>query len=282
MPPTQEVVSSKTFVEGYSFPYSVNQPSSDSKLEKDLVEISGLSTLDKGDDLLAVQDEKGRLFVISDKDGHIKKSEKFGGKNDYEGVEITPDAIYVVNSSGTLFEINKKDYTDVKTFKTALDISFDIEGLGFDAVNNRLLLACKSFGNRAADKRGVWGFDLKTKTLSKAPIFELSVQAIEANLKADKQNEGMAKILAVMANSSNPFGPSAIAVHPKTGNYYILAHQGKMLVVTNPAGHILHIAGLDKTIHRQPEGLTFLPDGTMFIANEGGGKKGLVYRYEIN
>jgi uncharacterized protein YacL len=41
------------------------------------------------------------------------------------------------------------------------------------------------------------------------------------------------------------------------------------------------VVGLHRKTHPQTEGITFLPDGTLVLADEGQGKKGRLTRYQV-
>ncbi len=78
------------------------------------------------------------------------------------------------------------------------------------------------------------------------------------------------------------FQPSAIAIHPITGNLYILASVGKSLAVFSKQGKMLSLVRLNSKIHAQPEGICFSPDGTLYIVNEGKDGKGIILKFEQN
>ena len=77
------------------------------------------------------------------------------------------------------------------------------------------------------------------------------------------------------------FSPSAIAVHPKTGQMYVLSSVGKILVVLDAKGNVQKVEKLDKSEYRQPEGLCFAKDGTMYMSSEGKGGKARIYRFDM-
>jgi len=70
------------------------------------------------------------------------------------------------------------------------------------------------------------------------------------------------------------------SIHPKTGNYYVLSANAHRLVVMNRNGKTLSSVALDPKLLRQPEGICFSPDGTLFIASEGDGKKGYLLQFD--
>ncbi|MBK7408618.1 MAG: SdiA-regulated domain-containing protein [Saprospirales bacterium] len=76
------------------------------------------------------------------------------------------------------------------------------------------------------------------------------------------------------------FAPSALAIHPLTGHLYLLSSVGKLLVVLDrETGAIIYVQKLKKSVHPQPEGICFDPDGTMYISNEGKDGNGLIHKF---
>ena len=83
---------------------------------------------------------------------------------------------------------------------------------------------------------------------------------------------------ATKFGKANNFGPSGIAVHPLSGDIYVLSSRGKILVQLDAEGKYLDAWKLDKKNFKQPEGICFAPNGDMYISNEGrGGKANLLH-----
>jgi hypothetical protein len=64
------------------------------------------------------------------------------------------------------------------------------------------------------------------------------------------------------------FKPSAAAVHPITGDYYLISAINDLLVVIDRAGVVKGACAIDKYLFKQPEGLAFMPNGNLLISNE--------------
>lgn len=268
----------------YPFSYRLDQPDATFKLHNDLVEISGLSLSNDPRYLLAVNDEEGKVFFIDKKTGEIEKDEKFGKSGDYEGVEMVGDMLYAVRNSGTIVAVENLGKEDKKdeSYNTALDPDNDVEGLCFDSATNRLLLACKGEAGKGGEfrlKRAVYGFDLEKKELVEDPVFIIDRE--EIRIFAEKLGKKVPKLIEILApdSSSSSFAPSGIAIHPITKDIYLISSVGKVLVILNPDGKIVHLERLDSTLFRQPEGICFEADGTMYIASEGKGGKGRLFRF---
>ena len=243
-------------------------------LAPQLKEISGISLSANQKYILAVNDEEGKIFYLDKNNGKIFKSIKFNKPGDYEGIEAIGKKIYVLKSNGTIYEVKhiESENQKTKTHKTFLNSSYDLEGLGYDASNNYLLLACKAKagkGKRFKKKRAIYAFDLNVDTLLKNPIYLIDRQAILDSLQIKAGY--VDKVLEVFSpeQSSIAFAPSGVAVHPLTKEIYVLSSAGKLLVVLDPTGKISKLIPLDKKLFEQPEGICFDKAANLYISSEG-------------
>lgn len=278
---------SLTLSEGYQFPYQLSSPEQAISLPAELNEISGLSLYAEEQEIAAVQDEKGLIFFLDRATGQVLRKEAFWKDGDYEGIEAVGDTLYVVKSSGTIYKVALKadgGAPEVEKYNFFLNSDNDVEGLGYDPAGNRLLLACKAeagYGDKKyPGKKAIYAFNLETASLSEAPVYFVAADSIRQYLEADPAIRKLETLVEFFDPEVDfDFSPSAIAVHPRTGNLYITSSVGKMLLVLHPSGRILHIEKLSKTIHPQPEGLCFDKSGTLFLSNEGKGGQGKIYRF---
>lgn len=262
-----------------NFPYHLDQPDATFELTAEMKEISGLSmaggpTGASGQFLAAVNDEKGVVFLLDKNTVEIKSRVEFWETGDYEGIEIAGDDAWVVKSSGTLFQVKNfaSPNPQVETFKSFLSRENDVEGLAYDSKNQRLLIACKGKGTEdGSPNRAVFAFDLTTKIVSPSPVFVITLDGFQSFLKESGEGDLEKKLGKLVSPEDGQlnFGPSGIAIHPLTADIFIISAKGNLLLVLNPAGKILHLVKLKKSIHAQPEGICFDADGTLFIANEG-------------
>ena len=273
--------------------YSFNTPDETFDMPENLKEISGLSISPDGQELCAVNDEEGIIFFINKKTGKVEREVKFGKHGDYEGIEVVGQKIYVVKSTGSVYEVSEigKDTASFKKTKYLLKKENDTEGLGYDAKNNLLLFACKGVAclhgscqiDSCKTKKSIYGLDLEENYFLPKAVFEIKWKDVISFLKKNKTPEELEKMDRYIhpENEKFAFYPSALAVHPVTDNIYILSSKGKTIVVLSAQGEILKIEKLDKKIHAQPEGITFDKYGVMFISNESKkGKKGRVYVFK--
>jgi uncharacterized protein YjiK len=273
-------------VDTLPFTYDLEHPDGKFKLPGRLDEISGLGISEDGTMLVAVNDEQGKLFFLDKNTGKVVDEFKFGKSGDYEGVEIADGRVYVVNSSGTLYTVShpgeKKQETT--TYKTVLHRANDVEGLAYDKAAGRLFIACK--GRAGEDdsmkgKRAIYSFDLEEKKLGEEPLYLISRD--EIGKWRHRKNNLAQRVIGYFDDSfsDDAFGPSGLAIHPLTGEVYVLSSVGKCLVVLSPAGKILHFKSLNPDLHQQPEGICFDSEGTLYISNEAKGGTAKLFKYRM-
>lgn len=239
-------------------------------LPKVLTEISGLAYLDQNR-FLCIQDEQGTLFIYNTSTASIEKEIPFAGPGDYEGLTLVNQTAWVVRSDGHLYEID--DITAakpvVKEYSTPLTIEQNIEGLCYDKKNNRLLLAIKDAEPGDTGYKGIYGFDLTSRKLATEPAFKIDLSnAIFSNQKAKK-------------NKNDVIMPSAIAIHPISEDIYITDGRKAKLLILGSGGNIKNLYQLNSNEFAQPEGITFQPEGKMFISNEGPKKPANILQVEV-
>ena len=239
-------------------PYRLDAPAVVVELPAELREISGLTVLPSGN-LGAVQDERGTIYEVDPATGRIVDRLAFHGAGDFEGVELTPDAVWALRSDGDLYRVSR-DSTGAPTARkveTGLKGRNDAEGLGYDGT--RLLIACKEWpGKGLGDVRAVYAFDLETEQVLPRPVALLDRQRVDGRLA---------------------FKPSALAVHPVSGQVYVLSSVREAIAVLSPRGALLAVLPFPAGLVPQPEGIAFAADGTMFISSEGPAGPGLLLRY---
>lgn len=264
--------------ENLDFTYNLKKPTERHYLPYVLEEISGL-TYKQPNQVLAVDDESGKVFEYDLKKRDIVHSIDFYKADDYEGVELVGDTIFILKYDGDLFRITYSHQKKQKAtkFENELDRKNDTEGLGYDASREILLIACKEEPDLRSDTsikgRAFYGFDIASNALSSNPLFVISPHELESFWEAHRDFD--------YEKNRIKFKPSAIATHPISGNYYILSSVGKMLVVTDKKGTIKGTYPVAPRILGQPEGICFAPNGDLFISSEGEGDRGYILKFTM-
>lgn len=237
-----------------SFPYNLESPSTTYRLPSILEEISALSYYGPNQ-LATLNDEQGRVYVYDLDKKKVVKRIRFEDNGDFEGLELIGKDMYAIKSNGKLYKFNIDIEGFVESIETPFTSENDVEGLGYDKSRNSLLFALKGKGNiDHANVKGkaVYGYHLTSKEFSKTPLFVLKDKDLER----------------VLGSSSPKFRPSAIAVHPISGEIYMVASVGSALVVFNNDGTPKNLSILKRSLFPQPEGIAFMPNGDLFISNE--------------
>lgn len=256
-----------------TLPYDLDNPSLTINLvSEDLKEISGIGPTSKPGEYLAIADEKGEIFFVDGTGGGaISQRVLFRDKGDFEGVEMVDNNLWAVKSDGKLFEVSNWNNTPptVTEYETPLQKSDDIEGLGYDNAHRALLVACKGDPDSAYIRK-IYSFDLKTKQLSATPVYSIN------------PNEVNALVPYSDTEKHHYFSPSGIAIHPKTGDVYVISSALKRLVVLDEnTGKIIAAVRLDKKILPQPEGIAFDPQGNLHLSSEGKKGEGLLLKFDL-
>jgi len=230
--------------------YNLNKPIVYT-LPEALNEISGLYYYKKDSSVFAIHDEKGWLFKIYLKMPVQIERWKFSDAGDYEDLTFKDSTFYVLKSKGAIekFKFLSGDSLLFQSFKVP-QTGDEFETLYYDSTEKKLILICK---NCIGDKKrqvSSWFFDPQTDSFSTG--FAIQTAKIKEQLNDDELK----------------FKPSAAAVHPITGELYIIASVNKALVILNKDHTVKNSYKIDPSLFKQPEGMTFTPKGDLIISNE--------------
>ncbi len=232
-----------------------------------LEEVSGLTVTPDGR-LFAHNDEWAAVYQIDPETGGIVKAFMVGSAvvaGDFEGIAAARGGLALVTSSGEILEFPEGaagSYVPYRVHTTQLGRFCEIEGLAYDPVQEEFLLPCKE--PRTREFQGhlvVISVPLETMRPYQVPRVFLPLEALEDHgLEAS-------------------FHPSTIEVLPGDGTLILAAAREAALVELTSRGRLLAARKLSKRDHPQAEGLAFLPDGTLVLADEGRGGRGRITLY---
>ena len=239
-------------------------------LPDELHEISGLAVTSDGR-LFAHGDEAGTIYQVDPRAGKIlarfslssegveadlgKKRTDSHLTGDFEDLAIVGQRFFLVTSNGVLLEFAEgKDGAEVPvtTHVTGLEDVCEIEGLAHARADETLLLLCKTMRDKSARAQvAVYAWSLADRKLGSSPRLSVPWSAL-APLTGGKG-----------------FNGSALAVTPDGRSLAMVAGPQQLFAEVTPEGSPVTGGALDPAVHPQPEGLAFLPDGTLLVANEG-------------
>ncbi len=269
LPDTMAVLQRKISLESYTLN---EETATHMKLPAYLEEISGLA-MTRDNRLLSHNDERGVIFEIDYQNGAIAKSFQLSDmKNpvasDFEGIATIDDQIYLVTSSGRLYECREGTAGESVLFNvytTGVGRDCEIEGLAYDESKRALLLMCKDA--RSADMEGqlaVYHWSIDEKQLNKDAHTVIPVAEFSQHIKGKN------------------FQPSGIERHPISGNYFIVAARQGAIAEITPGGKVVAAREFPAQWHRQTEGITFASDGTLIVSDEGAGKRARLTLYPVS
>lgn len=238
------------------------------KLSRRLEEISGLAVTAEGR-VLAHNDERAVVYELDPLSGDILKafSAGVGGiPGDFEGIATVGHRLFLLTSSGDLLETTEGEDGDAREYRVhrlGLSGVCEFEGLAFDAGHQSLLLPCKT-----TKKDGLQDH-LVVLEVTLDPLRPYPIPRIFLPFE-DLQRFDL----------KDRFHPSAIEVHPETGRAFLLSARQETILEVTTEGVLLAGRELRRKTHPQPEGITFLPSGSLLLADEGQGKRGRITLYE--
>jgi uncharacterized protein YjiK len=246
-------------------------------LPAELNEISSITWVK--DHWVAVQDELGTLYHISPQSGEITNRSAFRPNGDFEGVQFVGDRIYAMRAKGFLYELTLDQalQQSVKAKEINLNLPANTNLEGITALEPNILILADKGDKDSINARNIYRYDLSTSELSTwlsitPDMFAAWIlKATNANGKPLKQKE----------NGEFKFAPSGLAVHPVSGDVYVLSSVGKWLLIFDKDKGFKSLSKLDKTVFVQPEGIDFDGDGRLWISTEGKeGKPAMIIRQD--
>jgi len=236
-------------------PYDFSLPDEKFSLGSHLHEISGMAYIPGTNYILAENDEKGDIFTIDFKNKQDKVNKiKFGGKGDYEDIVYTDSAVYMLVSTGSIVKVPKDSTKATTEFDFEKGGKNEFETLYLDEETHSLIMLCKECSHEKDEIRVAYRFDLEKEEFSAEPAYTIHISEIQKKLGDDKAE----------------FKPSAAGINPVTKKIFIVASVGKVLVIADKSGKVEQVFRLDPAMYNQPEGMTFAPNGDLYISNEGG------------
>jgi uncharacterized protein YjiK len=223
-------------------------------LEKKLNEISGLFFLEDEEAMLAVADDKKKIYRLSPKGEVSDYYDPELPSADFEDVVKVGSSIYTLISNGTIIEISKTDSgLTTQNYPFWSTEKNDFETIYYDSATKGLVILCKSCAfEKGKHQRTAFRFDMKTKQFDKQPFYSISSEKVQDVLKDGKVD----------------FKPSALAIHPIEKRLYVLASAGNLLVITSMKGEVEEAYRLNPNLYPQAEGIAFARNGDMYVSNE--------------
>jgi hypothetical protein len=234
------------------------EPAWRAELPKALAEISGLAPAGDGS-VYAHGDEQAAVFRFDL--ATRRPTERFGLagragllRGDFEDIQVLGRRVFLVNSEGAIYEAPLAgDGQVVQAVRRTAGFggNCEVEGMAWDPGTNSLLLLCKQVKSKRWKKQVViLAVSAETWRVAPEPRMLIPEDRLEA------------------VTGARGFGGSAIARHPRTGTFLLVAGPQRTYAEVDARGRVLGGGKLDKRRHPQPEGIAVTPELTLLISDE--------------
>lgn len=236
--------------------YQLNDPQR-FRVRESMQEISGIVLDPDEKNIYAINDEEGRIYLIDVTVDDVYRYWKFGRSGDYEDLVKTPKGWMVLKSNGSLYLVAnmRSDSISSTEYEFSQPGKQEFESAYLDSTGHAVIIICK---NCAGDKKkgitSAYRFNLDNMQYDDGPVYQLSLDNISKEAGREIKH----------------FRPSAAAIHPIDKRLYIISSVNHMLVIATQQGEILETYPFKNKLFLQPEGISFAPNGDMYISNEAG------------
>lgn len=227
------------------------------RLPAELDEISGIVYYPRDTSVFAIIDEDGLLYKIPLKNPKSIRKWTFDKARDFEDLVLIDSTFYVLVSKGDIITLKfqgdsisaeKSDFSDVgkstMEFESLLKLN-----------DSTLLMICKECVQDDKETVSSYTYHLSDSGTVYKDYIRFNVNQLNA-----RQNlKGKLKM-------------SAATIHPITGDIYMISSIQNVLYITDSDGNYKASYELNPIIYKQPEGITFTPEGNMIISNEFAGE----------
>jgi hypothetical protein len=245
--------------------------SGDSRVElgKSLAELSGLAFTADGR-LLAHGDEKAVISQIDPADGAPLERFSFTGRHgvlhgDFEDIQVVGERIFLVTSGGEVYEGRERadgEGAEAVRLSGGLEGVCSVEGMTWDQPRRSLLLLCKQVrSKRWRNDVVILSLSPETGRIDEQPRLIIPERELER------------------ATGARHFNGTALARHPTTGTYILIAGPQHAFAEVDGRGRVLAGGRLDPQRHRQPESIAIASDRTLLIGDEAAGKTATITGY---
>jgi hypothetical protein len=235
-------------------------------VNEDLDEISGIRFMEADSSIIAINDEEGRLYKINMKGKQLGKAFKFAKKSDFEDLCFDGTYWYMIKSNGEITRVSNAftDSFQSKTFQFP-EQGWEFETILFDKGKNKIVALSKVPLQFREGRIPAFILDTTGNKFDYDPYYSIDT----------------ASITKALGKKKSECKPTAAAFHPLTGELYVLSVNDRLLV-TMKEGTVAAAYKLDKTMFRQPEGISFMPNGDLLISNEAQESTGNILRFEYS
>ena len=246
--------------------FDLTNPSTVSSFPMGVASFSDVTMLDSTH-LVGIEPVNGNVVLIDLNSNSIFSQLSLGSEFQFVDISRMDSTLILLDSESKVhFLLPPYDSTSFISMNDTKE-NFTTSGICFHESTKRLFLLSEvqelEEGNISCF---LYSFNLNKRQLREEPLFEINTSAIESfalnnNLPLPKNKVSFEGDTIEGLN----FNPSAIAVHPKTNEIYVLSSDDRSLVVFNQFGEVVNFTTLDANLFSKPTGMTFQDNGDLLI-----------------
>lgn len=207
--------------------------------------------------IYAIDENAGTIYCYYPS-SHIVVKSSFNIAGPFEDIAIMDSSMYVLKNNGTIYSFPMKNMGNAKldSFWTYADFfpKGTYEAMYYADSTRKLVVVNKNKnGENRLTRCYVFSVD-SSGVPHRSDSFVIYWSTIEKKLHKEK---------------ISGFHPTAIAQNPKTGEWYIVSDQEKILFILDKTWHPSKAYELDPKIFTKPQGIAFDAVGDLYIANDG-------------
>lgn len=267
---------------GSFIPYDLRKATKVFELPTRLTEVSALTDVDD-ETIACVQDENASVYFLSARTGLLLDSVQFSGPADMEGLTRVGSEFFALRSDGLIYRLGDRGSRLAlrDTFRVRIP-NRNIEGLGYDERTGLVLVSPKDVvkgSKQRKDERTIYAIDPQATGKAPRAVLQLSLERLEREALAKGIVMPHAKKGKDKEKSILKLRYSSVAVHPFSGQYYLLSAVDRTLLVMARSGELVDLVSLDPKLLPKAEGITFMPNGDMWLSSEGKGRTPVLVCY---
>lgn len=249
--------------------YDFQHPDMIWSLPEALREVSGIAVDGETGNFRLVQDEVVHIYEFERSTGGVKDLMHSGKDGDIEDLAYG-DSKYVLLQSDGLLWVWGAD--SLRTVRVPLPAKSDAEGLCYAPESGKWLIAIKSdLGLPEPDRRTVYAYDFETDSLE--VYLEIDLNLIASSEPGQAWLTGLPvggnqRIRKPKGPIDDLFAPSGIALHPQTGDCYLISAKSALLAIYDAGGVLRQVHALPREVLPKAEGISFTPDGKLYLCSE--------------
>lgn len=248
--------------------FDLQHPNSVQTLPMGIQPFSDVALLDSTH-LLGLNQESGMMFVYDLNDYSVVPFLSWDMESKIRNISTLDSTLLLVDDAKHIHFLSSPYDSSSLTTLNLENEQFDPTSVCYHKETNRLfLIASNEERTEGYSNSSIYAYNLNQRKLNAQPLFSISGEDIEAfaiqnNLMIPRSD------LSIMDDTleSMNFTPTAIAVHPKTNEIYILSGSDHSLVVFNQFGEIVNFTTLDKNTFSHPSAMTFKKNGDLVITD---------------